>query len=189
MKTLIFTANPSKKSFTHAIAKSFAENTKDTEVIDLYDEKYTQDFLRYEDIKDIPDDPKRTLLQNKMKKAENYVFIHPIFWGSPPAIMKNFIDQNFLAGFAYKFRKGSSMPVKLLTDKKAYIFTTSDSPSIIYRTIFRIPRSFWANKMLGVLPFCGIKIKHFTNFGKMRKSSLEIREKWLSKVAKIAKTI
>jgi len=31
-----------------------------------------------------------------------------------PAILKNFIDTNFSAGFAYKFQKGSVIPKKLL---------------------------------------------------------------------------
>jgi NAD(P)H dehydrogenase (quinone) len=31
-----------------------------------------------------------------------------------PAIMKNFIDTNFAAGFAYKFQKGTPIPKKLL---------------------------------------------------------------------------
>jgi putative NADPH-quinone reductase len=46
MKTLIIIANPSKTSFSHAMAKSYSEKCENYEILDLYD--FDQGYLTYE---------------------------------------------------------------------------------------------------------------------------------------------
>lgn len=57
MKKLIIIANPSQKSFTHALAGKLSELSKNqgdtVEILDLYTTELHQDFLRYEDKKAI----------------------------------------------------------------------------------------------------------------------------------------
>lgn len=114
MKTLIITAHPGQDSFTKKIAKTILENTKDAEIMDLYDPKYTQGFLQFEGKMNLPKDEKRDLIQKKISEAKNLIFVHPVFWNTPPAIMKNFIEQNFTAGFAFKYEENKPIPKGLL---------------------------------------------------------------------------
>ena len=185
MKTLIITAHPSKKGFTHAIANMFAESSNDAEIINLYKEK-PQKFLTFEDKSEIKADDQVKSYQKKIIESDKIVFVHPIWWGSVPAIMKNFCDTVLLSGFAYKYVKWKTMPEGLLKGKDAYVFMTADGPSFLYSFIFTNPKKFWT-WMFGMLPFCGMKVKHLEVFGGMRKSTLEMRENRLDKVAKIAK--
>ena len=97
MKTLIITAHPSKKGFTHKIARIISEVTNG-EIIDLYNEP-VQEFLKFEDIGDIMISEQTKSYQNKISKADILFFIHPIWWGNVPAILKNFCDLVFQAGF------------------------------------------------------------------------------------------
>jgi NAD(P)H dehydrogenase (quinone) len=43
----------------------------------------------------------------KILRAEHLVWIHPLWWGGIPAIMKGFIDRIFLAGRAFAYRPNS----------------------------------------------------------------------------------
>ena len=112
MKKLLIIANPAEKSFTKSMLASYIqklEKEKITyEVLDLYEQR--QDFLCYNSKDDFknPD----FFQQNKMKdfqekiiSADEMVFFFPVWWGTMPAILKNFFDVNLQAGFAYKYVK------------------------------------------------------------------------------------
>ena len=81
-----------------------------------------------------------------------------------PAIMKNWMDSNFLAGFAFKYENGKS--VGLLRGKSARIIATSGAPSFFYKILLHI-QLFWNMNRIG---FCGIKQKSFTVFGNIDSS-------------------
>ena len=104
MKTLIVTAHPSSTGFTHAIAgviKTEREKSGvEVEILDLYKTDLKQDFLRFENIRELPSDPVKDAIQAKITEADELVFVHPVWWVSMPAIMKNFLDQNFTSRFA-----------------------------------------------------------------------------------------
>ncbi len=57
MKTLIITAHPSSKGFTHAIAQALKEERESkgahVEIIDLYRTDLKQDFLRFEEAREM----------------------------------------------------------------------------------------------------------------------------------------
>lgn len=118
MKKLIITAHPNPKGFTHRIAKRFVEvaQAKGDEcfVMDLYDERWKQDFLMLdENNKQLPD-AKREVIQEKITRAEELVFVFPLRWFDAPAIMKNWFDMNVTTGFAYRFKKRSLLPHRYL---------------------------------------------------------------------------
>jgi putative NADPH-quinone reductase len=70
MHKLIITAHPSAQGFTHQIAdrlRSLSEKNGDTiEMLDLYTTDLKQDYLRYEDRKEIGKDPTTKALQEKI---------------------------------------------------------------------------------------------------------------------------
>ncbi|MDA3840255.1 MAG: NAD(P)H-dependent oxidoreductase [Patescibacteria group bacterium] len=187
MKSLIIKAHPASYGFTHKIAfeykKGALESGKEVEIIDLYSEEYKQEYFSFEDLKNISRDPKRDLIQEKIKESDELVFVFPMWWWGAPAIMKNFIDTNFLAGFAYRFQK-SGIPLRLLKGKTARIFVTSDGPWIFY-FFFGMPvKKVWK---YGTFMTCGIKLKSFKLFSSMRKANDKEKKKYLEKVYQISK--
>ena len=160
-KTLIITAHPSSKGFTQGIAKVIAEKRKEdgieVEILDLYKTELNQDYLRFENIKEIPADPNRDIIQKKIADANELIFIHPIWWLSMPAIMKNFVDNNFTPKFAYKYVQGKR--VGLLKGKTARVYVTCDAPFWLYLSLALPYFTVW---VAGILMFSGIEVTGFT---------------------------
>lgn len=182
MKKLIVTANPSVKAFTHKIAEKLEEVSKaagqETEILDLYRTELRQDFLAFEDSKEMGRDETTKEIQKKIRWADEIVFVFPIWWGDAPAIMKNFIDCNFGAGFAFQYVNGK--PVGLLKGKAARVIATSGAPSFFYKVLLHI-QLLWSLNRIG---FCGIEQKSFTVFGGMDSSDSD-KSRYLETVAKL----
>ncbi len=161
MKTLIITAHPATNAFTHRIATLLKEERekegKNVEIFDLYKTDLKQDFLSFESRQELKlENPIRTQIQNKMKEADEYVFIHPLWWLNMPAIMKNFLDQNITAGFAFHYENGKRIPH--LTDKKVRLYITCDGPVPIYYLLGLPFIKIW---YFGIFVFCGMKLQSF----------------------------
>lgn len=159
-KTLIITAHPSKKGLTHGIAATVSEERKErgmeVEILDLYKTDLTQDFLRFENIQEIPADTHRDALQKMIEESNELIFIHPVWWLSMPAIMKNFIDNNITAKFAYKYVGGKR--TGLLKGKSARVYVTCDAPVWLYLFLAVPYFTVW---IAGILMFCGVKTSGF----------------------------
>ena len=183
MNTLIVTAHPSSKGLTHQIAATYKELSetegRQVEVLDLYTTELKQDFLRFEDAREMTKDDITVQMQQKIDWAEEIVFVFPVWWADAPAILKNWVDCNFSAGFAFKYIDGK--PVGLLKGKTARIFATSRAPGFVY-TIFPVSyRILWGMMRLG---FCGIKTTSIKVFGKMNKMDDEQKKAMLDKEMK-----
>ncbi|HID91920.1 TPA: NAD(P)H-dependent oxidoreductase [Candidatus Gracilibacteria bacterium] len=185
MKTLIFTAQPSSKGFVHTLASQYNGTKNNTEIqseiINLYDEEYHIPFLQFENIREIEASETVTKLQDKIADADELVFIFPLWWGSMPAILKNFFDNVFGAGFAFTYENGR--PKGLLTGKTAKIITTYDSPSWRYWfTPFPIKKLIKTN----ILKFCGMKTTDFLDFKSIGKATTQDKNKILETITKLA---
>lgn len=189
-KTLIISAAPNSTSFTHKIVNSYKkwlENKwqkewENFEIIDLYDEKFSQKFLKFENTNDRWEDSVRDLIQQKMTEADEYVFVFPVWWWWVPAIMKNFFDSNLTYWFAYKFSE--KWQEKLLSDKTAKVFCTCWAPSFVYKIPFILwirLKTFFAQAVFG---FCGIKLKWLEIFWKIKETSEEKKLEILGKIEK-----
>lgn len=129
-------------------------------------------------------DAVRDAIQAKITAADELVFVFPIWHVNVPAILKNFFDTIFTGGFAYQYTQNTFIfPKKLLKGKTARVFCTCDAFGILYWLIGNPLRVIL---QLGVLGWCGIKVKSYTNFDRMRKRTPEECEKMLRKVEKIA---
>ena len=186
MKTLIITAHPSSKGFTHQIAKNYKDGAeksgREVAIMDLYSDEFKQDYLSFEEIKNIPADSKRDKIQAKIKVADELIFIHPLWWWGMPAVMKNFVDQNITAGFAYHY-EGSFLPKGLLKGKTASVFITCDGPAIFYKLFLSPFKIVWK---YGILKFCGVRVVKIRLFDQMRKRNDNIKDKWLKEVYQLA---
>ena len=97
MKILIIKAHPNPEGFTHKIADTYKASLSEQDeikVIDLYNEQFTQDYLRL-DLQNKPkEDPSRKMMQELITRADELVFIYPLRRGDVPAVLKNRIDTN-----------------------------------------------------------------------------------------------
>ena len=189
MNVLIVTAHPSSHGFTHKIAQRYKQEKEalghDVFVMDLYKKKYAQPFLAFEDVKkDCTPRASHKSIQNKILWADELVFVFPVWWFGPPAILKNFFDQNFTAGFAYKYTS-NGIRRELLEGRTARIFATADGPRPLYM-LFKLMASLrWR---VGVLGFCGIELQTFDIFAEMyKRRGEEARERMLNRVAERAR--
>ena len=111
-------------------------------------------------------EPDLVKAQQLIYGSDHLVFVFPSWWASMPALLKGFIDRVFLPGFAFKYRKNSPLPEKLLKGKTARIFITMDAPGWYYRWFNRAP----GLRLLkfATLEFCGVKPVKYIIFGPVR---------------------
>ena len=190
MKSLIVTAHPSSKGFTHSIAAAYKKGRESmghtVEILDLYKTDLKQDYFKFEDLKEdsMKPDAVRDAMQAKIKEADDIVIIHPLWWIGAPAILKNYIDVNFSAHFAFKYVNGR--PVGLLPGKTAHVFITCDGSKWIYRILAMPFKTIWK---YGILGLCGLKVKTFSLFDKKMMRTEAEKEAYLIKVEHIAKNV
>lgn len=132
MNKLIITAHPNPHGFTHKIAERFVkvseEKGHECYVMNLYCDEWKQDYLMLgEDNKPLAD-PKKAAVQEKIKWADELVFIFPLRRFDAPAVLKNWLDVNMTTKFAYIYRPGNLLPQRLLLGKTARVIFTAGAP-------------------------------------------------------------
>lgn len=190
MNILIVTAHPSSKGDTHTIANTYAENRRAkghvVEIVDLYAKEYQVDYLRFENIRECEKSKVQLKFQEQMTWAHEIVVVHPVWWSSVPAIMKNWIDLTIWPGCAYKYSPEGKV-LKLFQGKRAKVFATCGGPSWYYYLPFVLPlETFWNTCVFG---FCGIDLIDFRVCGYLDKWKGEKREKHLAKFIESIKNI
>ena len=120
--------------------------------------------------------------QKDIFEADHLVIIHPVWWGSVPAIMKGFFDRILLPGFFFKKIPNSTKWEKLLNNKSARIIYTLDTPRYLWWLAGR--PSYVALKYI-TLGYCGVKPIKGTPIGIVRLSTENQRTKWLKKAEKL----
>ncbi|MDO9181028.1 MAG: NAD(P)H-dependent oxidoreductase [Bacteriovorax sp.] len=182
MRTLIILGHPDKKSFCSALADAYEAGAKekggDVQRINLIDLKFDP-ILRngYRRIQEL--EPDLIEAQRLIKWANHLVFVFPVWWSAPPALMKGFIDRVFLPGFAFKYRENSSMWDKCLRGRSSRLIITSDAPvAWLYLAYFH-PAVNMMKK--AILEFCGISPVSITSFGSIKNANENKRKVLLDK--------
>lgn len=182
-KILIINGHPNKDSYCSALAEAYKEGalTQHAEIKEIrISELNFEPNLKFGYRKRIELEPDLLEAQEKIKWADHLVWVHPVWWGGLPAILKGFIDRVFLPGFAFQYRDNSVWWDKLLTGKTAHIITTLDQPGWYYALVYGKPSTNQLKK--STLTFCGIKPVKVTYVGIIKNSSDEQRAKWLLKI-------
>ena len=160
MKVLIVFTHPNTSSFNHALLDNVSNGLKqaghEVKVKNLYQENFNP-VLDANDLSGLHQEqiPERiTKEQEQLLWADGLVFIYPLWWYSPPAMLKGWFDVVLSNGVAFEY---SDKGVKgLLQHKKALVlitagstedyFNKNDSVEISYRPLTE-----------GTLGFCGIE--------------------------------
>ena len=135
-KILLIDGHPDELSYCTALSKAYKKGATETgaeiEEITIRDLDF-QLNLQYGYRKRTELEPCLLEAQRKFFDADHIVWVHPVWWGSYPAIMKGFIDRVFLPQFFFKKIPGKSTTwAKLLTNKSAHIIYTLDTPKIFW---------------------------------------------------------
>ncbi|MDQ0782537.1 NAD(P)H-dependent oxidoreductase [Chryseobacterium sp. W4I1] len=187
-KIAIINGHPNKDSFNFGIVKAYREGalTSGAEVREI-----TIAELKFDPVLHFGYQKRMELERDLLKAweiilwADHMVWIHPVWWGGMPAMMKGFIDRLFLPGFAYKYRENSVWWDKLLKGKTAHIITTLDQPGWYYWLLYGKPSINQLKK--STLEFCGVKPIKVTYIGIIRNSTEMQRTKWLYKVRELGR--
>lgn len=186
--TLIIYCHPYSKSFNHAVLEAIrhglAKKDVNYQVIDLYAEKfipaYTKEELALFNSGETLD-PLVSRYQQMLKKADQIIFITPVWWNSLPGMLKGFIDKVMKKKFAYLPTK-TGIAGRLTNLESAKVFTTSTSPTW-YLKLFcgnAINRTF----VKTTLKQLGVKKTVWQNFGRIDIKTMAQRKDYLDKLAK-----
>jgi 1,4-dihydroxy-2-naphthoate octaprenyltransferase len=124
-------------------------------------------------------EPDISKAQELIHWAQHIVFIYPTWWGTMPALLKGFIDRVFTSGFAFEETEAGTGYEPLLRGKTAEIFTTMDTPFVIYQLIYRAPGHNAMRR--AILEFSGITVTKISSFGPVKSSDKNKRAAWLYK--------
>lgn len=172
MNMLVIYTYPNHKSLSHSFLEKVIQgsqenpNIKGIQVLDLYDEGFNPilEFNEHKRRRDMHRDPQLEKYKNQITWADQIVFVYPIWWGRPPAMLMGYIDQLFSANFAYRDKKGL-FPEGLLKGKSVVCVSTMKGPA-------KYPL-LWLNDAHKILMkralfnFVGIKKVKFFEFGNM----------------------
>ena len=160
MKVLIVFTHPNSNSFNHALLEKMSAGLKqsghEVRIKNLYQENFDP-VLSSDDLSQLHNGSIPTRIaaeQEQLLWAEGLIFIYPLWWFTPPAMLKGWFDVVLSNGVAFKYSdKGAE---GLLKHKKAIVMITAganenwfeqnDALKISYRPITD-----------GTLAFCGVK--------------------------------
>jgi len=184
---LVILAHPIPGSFNHSAAEqangTLVENGFAVQVHDLYAEGF-QPLLTQEELKRrFSFDPEIQEFGRQTRNAELLVFVHPDWWGGPPAVLKGWLERVLRPGVAYDFEGpefSKKEKVPLLTGKKVLVLCTTDAAQneLLART--------WRES---ILAYCGITHARVEVLTDMRNSTRRQRTRWLENIPGYVKSL
>lgn len=187
MNLSLILAHPKEGSLNHAIAQAARETLESSghavSFHDLYQEGFNP-IMPYEEIQRSADiDPVLKAYCEEIAAADGIVIVHPNWWGTPPAILKGWVDRVIRPGVAYEFLEGDNgegVPRGLLKARKAVVFNTANTPPAREQEAFGDPlETFWKSCIFGL---CGVYEFHRKTYCPVIISTPEERRAWLEDV-------
>lgn len=174
MNVLVIYTHPNHESLNFAFLQQtlqgLQENARvgEVKVLDLYAEGFDPVlvFGKHKRRRDMKDDPKLAPYREQLSWADTIVFIYPIWWGRPPAMLLGYIDQMFASGFAYR-DTGGLLPEGLLKGKAAICISTMKGPT--HYPLLWLNNAHKVLMRRALLGYVGIKKVKFFEFGNMEK--------------------
>ncbi|HNW77712.1 MAG TPA: NAD(P)H-dependent oxidoreductase [Candidatus Competibacteraceae bacterium] len=189
MNVLIVFAHPNPRSFNRAILDTLDEALRAcghaTRIHDLYQMRFRavldDDDLARNWRGDLPDDILHE--QEAVRWAQGLVFIYPVWWFGPPALLKGWIDRVFVRKFAFDFSADGMRG--LLQHEKALILNTLGGDAATYS------RERWEELLMrplaeGVLGACGVRDVRYQAFYEVTSCSPATRQAMLDEVRALA---
>jgi len=193
MNILVVYTHPNHQSLSYAflqeVIRGSQENTsiQEVKVLDLYEEGFNP-LLVFNETKrrrDMHKDPDLAPYREQLKWADKIVFVYPIWWGRPPAMLMGYIDQMFASGFAYK-DTGKLLPEGLLKGKSVVCISSMKGPA--HYPLIWLNNAHKALMRKALFNYVGIKKVKFYEFGSMESPRGKQKEK-LNKIYQYFKKV
>lgn len=193
MKALIIYTHPNHQSLSYAflqeVIQGAQENTtiEEVKVLDLYEEGFNPILMFNEQKRrrDMHRDPDFARYREQLMWADKIIFVYPIWWGRPPAMLMGYIDQMFASGFAYK-ETGKMLPEGLLKGKSVVCISVMKGPT--HYPLLWLNNSHKVLMRKALFNYVGIKKVKFFEFGNMESPKGKHKEK-LNKIRRYFKTV
>jgi NAD(P)H dehydrogenase (quinone) len=193
MKTLIIYTHPNHHSLNYSFLQKTIQGLRENvhvqeiEVLDLYAESFDPllVFNEHKRRRDMHIDPQLDKYRDQLVWAEKIVFVYPIWWGRPPAMLLGYIDRMFASNFAYREKKGL-LPEGLLKGKSVVCISTMKGPTLY--PLFWLNNAHKTLMRRALFHYVGIKKVKFFEFGGMEKPESKQTEK-LEQVYRYFRTI
>lgn len=193
MKASVILAHPYAKSFNHAIYETVCNTylKQGVEVYrhDLYAEGFNPVISELELGKIESSDPLVLKYVRELIDSKFIVFIHPNWWGQPPAILKGYIDRVIRPPHSYEFTpedNGGGIPIGKFSDKIGIVLNTSNTEEKRENEYFHDPLEYiWKRCVFG---FCGIENSYRVMFRVIADSTDNARKRWLSETEQLIQT-
>ncbi|MFF5204727.1 NAD(P)H-dependent oxidoreductase [Streptosporangium sp. NPDC000396] len=185
MRIAVYLAHPRPNSFNHALFGAVVDELRsrgcDVVPHDLYAEGFDP-ALSATETETVQDAQAAAEAQVELHREEvtgldAMIFIHPNWWGMPPAVLAGWVQRVLVPGVAYKLGTADGAPVGLLKAGRALVLNTSDTPEERERDEFGDPlQRIWA---ACVLPYIGVTDVRRVVFRTVTDSTDEERAAWL----------
>jgi len=188
MNIFCLIAHQNPRSFNYAIAETARQEMLARGHNVYWHDLYVEGFdpiLTQEEMDDETKCPE--LVKQHIRElgdSQGIFIVHPNWWGTPPAIMKGWLDRVLRNGFAYKFTADG--PVPMFGDKTIQVISTSNTPRDVEINVYGDPlEGFWKKVVFGLT---GYKAFDRRNFESIIMSTPEQRAEWLRETAEIVRT-
>ena len=169
-------------SLVDAYQRGAIENGHNVSIIRIRDLEFRPNLkFGYEQRIDLEPDLLSAI--DAIKTCDHMVWFHPVWWGGLPALIKGFIDRTFLPGIMFNYNEAKLGGMGWdghLVGKTARIVTTMDTPPLLYRWLYNAPSVNQLKKT--TLEFCGVKPVKVSQFGPVKGSEPETRQRWVDAV-------
>ncbi|PIE10698.1 MAG: oxidoreductase [Rhodobacterales bacterium] len=179
-KILILNGHPKPGAFCDALAKAAAEGAtgSDLRQVALCDLRFDPNLrMGYDTVQEL--EPDLEALWRDLEWCDHLILVHPLWWGSAPALLKGAFDRLLLPGRAYLYEDGKPLPKKLLEGRTANVILTADTPGWYFRLVYR--RAWLQILRKQILGFCGIRIRNVLYLASIRGSTAPRRARMLEK--------
>jgi len=161
MKVLIIYAHPNPASFNAGLLQTIREelekNALEYNLRNLYELQFDPVFSGAElgsvftgkgSLEDVQFE------QSLITKSDLLIFVYPIWWFGPPAILKGYIDRVFTHGFSFAFGPEGVTP--MMKGKKAFVVQTGGNTPEAYAAygLTDVPKDTMEK---GILQFMGFQ--------------------------------
>lgn len=138
MKTLVIYTHPYDGSFNNHIFNTVKETRlsqgNEVDVIDLYADNF-DGIMRGDDLRLFSKgeyfDTKAEDYMNRLKAADEVIFIFPVWWYGAPAMLKGFFDKVLLKGHTYTQDENKNIKGLLNVSKSAVLTTANITKEIM----------------------------------------------------------
>ncbi|MEQ8767442.1 MAG: NAD(P)H-dependent oxidoreductase [Planctomycetota bacterium] len=188
MRITVLDGHPNPDSFCAALASRYVDAAEqaghDVRRLVVRDMQFDPILWKgYREVQAL--EPDLVAAQQAIAWCRHLVVVHPVWWGSMPALLKGFFDRTLLPGWAFKYRKGSPFWDRLLEGRSARLIVTSGAPALYMKVAYRNAPIVVDHKM--ILGFCGFKPVRVTTVGSLDDLDDEQRQKALERIALLGK--